>query len=212
MEPGCVGMGGHSLCCPWGSRSPVGTAGWLKGYCRSGMGTARGRAQLRLPPGQLSGSGWLSTVGEHFGTELQSPALLSVGIQRAWMSQELLCVMCRSRASRRPGHGGSRGAVPAPGARARCWLSRCASTLRLRGHGKVLAWPVGGPPQPCHLRRRGPWGSHPPTPLCAAGAGAGKRLPDPVCQVPGETGMKGLRGPSSPLQRCFCTFKASGAP
>lgn len=58
-----------------------------------------------------------------------------------------------------------------------------------------------------------PLGHSPPAPVCAAGAGAGsKRLLGPVCRAPGEVGMKGLCGPSSLLQRCFQTFKASGAP
>lgn len=81
--------------------------------------------------------------------------------------------MCRSRASHRPGHGGSRGPVPAPGARARCWLSRCASTLRLGG-GTARCWPgpwvappalspaetrsLGqSPAHPCLHSRRGCW-------------------------------------------------------
>lgn len=149
MEPGCVGMGGHSLCCPWGSRSPVGTAGWLKGCCRTGMGTARGRAQLRLPPGQLSGSGWLSTAGKHFGTEASksSPAVSGdpKGMDVPGTALSHVPEPCQPPAGPRrlPWTCASAGGTCSVLA-----VKMCQHPATRGGHGKVLAWPVGGPPSP----------------------------------------------------------------
>lgn len=146
-EPGCVGMEGHSLCCPWGSRSPVGTAGWLKGCCHSGMGTARGRAQLRLPPGQLSGSGWLSTVGKHFGAgaSKSSPAV-SGDPKGMEVPGTALCHVperCQPPAGPRQL---PRSCASAGGMCSVLAVKMCQHPATGGGHGKVLARPVGGPP------------------------------------------------------------------
>lgn len=69
----------------------------------------------------------------------------------------------------------------------------------------ALSCPVGGP----SVAVPGAPGLSPPQPAPFALRGA---APGAVCPVPGGAGMKELRGLSKPLQRCFCTFKASGAP
>lgn len=126
---GCVGVGSHSLCCPQGHGTPMRTAGWLEGCCCGGMGTAGGRGQLRMSPEHLSGAGCLSPGGSTVGLELQSSALLSVGIQRAQSPWELPCDVCQSSTSPWPGHSSSCRAVQTLGTCARCWLWSCASTL-----------------------------------------------------------------------------------
>ena len=117
--------------------APVGVPGGDSRKAEPSSGCPRDncQAQRGCPP-------WGSTLG----LELQSPALLSVGIQRARGPRELPCVMCRSHASRRLGHGSSRGAVPAPGARPGCWLWSCASALRLGGTARCWPGPWAAPP------------------------------------------------------------------
>lgn len=202
-------MGSHSLCCPWGPGTPARMAGWFEGCCSSRMGTAGGRAQLRVSPGHPSGLRWPSTVGKHFGAgaSKSSPAVSGdpkgtgapgtalhhvPELRQQPAGPQQLCRSCASAAGM-------------------CLVlavepCQCPAT---GGHGEVLAWPVGSPHQLCHPWCRGPWALT----VCAADAGAGsERFLGPVCQVPGEAGMKGSCGPSSPLQRRAHTFKASRAP
>lgn len=136
---GCTLAGGSQPHRPWGPGSPVGTAGWLEGRFR--MGLARGRARSSgCPLGCPAGKCWCP--------ELQSPALLSAGIQRAPRCHTLepcqllagLQQLPRSRAS--PGQRGEKPAQPvaAPG-------------------------PAGCPRAP----------ACPPAPVCTAGTGLAPR-------------------------------------
>lgn len=166
----------------WGLTAPAvpgdpgplqGQQGGSKAVAAAGWGQAEAEPSSGCPWDTHQAQGGHPPWGNTLGLKLQSPALLSVGIQRAWGPQELPCVMCRSCASSQPGHGSSRGAVPVPGACARCWLWSCASTL-LGMVGTVRCWPgpsVAPPalsptvPQPpghspthrCLRSRRGCW-------------------------------------------------------